>query len=71
MSYPSIYKAKAVSLTGPTLTAYVPAVFGDVAIQITDFLSTPVPGMGWVMFQAGDCEFPVWVGNDVAVGGGH
>ena len=67
MSYPAIYEAKAVQLAGPVVTAYVPAVFGDVAIQITEFMVAPIPGMCWVMFQAGNCEFPVWVGNRVQV----
>ena len=59
-SYPSIYRAKAVKFEAPVLTAFVPQVFGDVSIEVTDFLDDPVAGMGWVFFQGGNPEFPVW-----------
>ena len=58
--YPIIYRAKAVQATATKLTAYVPQVFGDVSVEITDFLGPPVAGMGWVFFQAGNPEHPVW-----------
>lgn len=61
MPYPSLYRAKAVQYDGTTLTAYVPQVFGDVTIQITDLIGDVEPGMGWVLFQAGNPEFPVWM----------
>ena len=67
MPYASIYRAKAIKITGNTLTAYVPQVFGDVEITVTDFLGTPAIGMGWVFFQGGDPEHPVWTSG---LGGG-
>ena len=64
--YAGIYRAKAVSVTAgqaPTLTAYVPQVFGDTPVTITDFMGgIPTAGMGWVFFQNGNPEFPVWAG---------
>ena len=63
-SYPSLYRAKAVNVVrqngSPVVTAYVPQVFGDTPIKITDFHGTAEPGMGWVFFQSGNPEFPVW-----------
>ena len=67
--YPSVYRAKAVQATPTSLTAYVPQVFGDVPIEIYDFLGPAVPGMGWVFFQAGHPEHPVWM-TRVEAGGG-
>ena len=58
--YPSIYRAKATQATDTTLTAYIPQVFGDAPVVIHDFLGPPAPGMGWVFFQAGNPEHPVW-----------
>jgi hypothetical protein len=60
--YPSIYRAKAVSASTTALTVLVPQVFGDVPITVTDFIGTPDQGMGWVFFQAGRADFPVWLG---------
>ena len=59
-AYPSIYRAKAVKYEAPVVTAFVPQIFGETAIEITDFIGTPAAGMGWVLFQGGDPEFPVW-----------
>lgn len=61
MAYPSIYRAKAVQYDGTTLIAYVPQVFGDVTIEVTELIGDVEPGMGWVLFQAGNPEFPVWM----------
>ena len=61
-SYPGIYRAKAVQYQSPNLTVYVPQVFGDVTITVTEWITVPETGMGWVMFQGGDPSFPVWVG---------
>ena len=62
MLYPSIYRAKAVSASTTALTVLVPQVFGDVPILVTDFIGTPDRGMGWIFFQAGKADFPVWLG---------
>ena len=62
MPFPSLYRAKAVAIQSGAVTAFVPQVFGESPITITDSLG-PMPEtmtMGWVFFQAGDPEFPVW-----------
>jgi hypothetical protein len=60
--YASLYRAKAVSIRSGTVEAFVPQVFGETTVTITDFLGTApsAPTMGWVFFQAGNPEFPVW-----------
>ena len=77
MSYDSIYRARA-SSSGTTLDVFVPQVFGDTPIRVTDSVGGQVPGMGWVMFQGGDPAYPVWLadiglgsGGSVIVGGGN
>ena len=62
-TYPSVYKARAVKYEAPVLTAFVPQVFGNVAIEITEVIGAPTQGMGWVFFQGGNPEFPVWNGG--------
>ena len=41
MIYPSIYRAKATQVSGNKITAFVPQVFGETPIMITDFLGPP------------------------------
>lgn len=67
MPYPAIYRARAVRLEGLRLTTFVPQVFGEAPIKIDSFLGSPPvgPGLGWVMFQGGNPEFPVWTGAAV------
>lgn len=62
MSYPSLYRAKAVSIRSGAVDVFVPQVFGETTITITEALGTlpTAPSMGWVFFQAGNPEFPVW-----------
>src|SRR5262245_61089953 len=69
-TFPSIYRAKAVQVGNP-ITAYIPAVFGDSPVRIRDVMGTAEPGMGWVFFQAGNPEFPVWVGTSISGAGGN
>ncbi len=59
---PSLYRARAVRVTGRQLQAFVPQVFGDTPIDIDAFLGDlpTASGMGWVFFQGGDPAFPVW-----------
>jgi hypothetical protein len=54
------------------VTAFVPAVFGEEPITIVEAIGSlpEAPGMGWVFFQAGNPEFPVWVGAQEGGGGG-
>jgi hypothetical protein len=63
-SYASLYRAKAVAVRPGAIDAFVPQVFGEASITITESLGVmpAQPGMGWVFFQAGNCEFPVWAG---------
>ena len=68
-TYPSIYRAKAVRYSGKTLTTYVPQVFGDQSIEVANIIGEPT-GMGWVMFEAGNPAFPVWLSEDLSGGGG-
>jgi hypothetical protein len=72
--YPSLYRAKAVSIRSGAVEAFVPQVFGETTITITDALGSlpDAPTMGWVFFQAGNPEFPVWssgLGTGSAGGG--
>jgi hypothetical protein len=60
--FPSLYRAKAASVQSGIIQAFVPQVFGETPITITESLG-PMPDattMGWVFFQAGDADFPVW-----------
>lgn len=68
MSYNAIYRARAAA-SGGTLDVFVPQVFGDVPIKVTESVGGKVPGMGWVMFQGGDSAHPVWL-PDVGLGSG-
>jgi hypothetical protein len=70
--YPSLYRAKAVSIRSGAVEAFVPQVFGETTITITDALGAlpNQPTMGWVFFQAGNPEFPVWSAGVSAMGGG-
>lgn len=79
MPFPSLYRARATHVNqdpkpdgSTTVVVYVPAVFGEESILISDAVgSLPTsPEMGWVLFQAGNPEFPVWVGTGVVGGGG-
>jgi hypothetical protein len=51
---------------------YVPAVFGNQSVEVSESIgSLPTQAeMGWVFFQAGNPEFPVWVGRLASAGGG-
>lgn len=68
MSYNAIYRARAAA-SGGTLDVFVPQVFGDVPIKVTESVGGKVTGMGWVMFQGGDPAYPVWL-PDVGLGSG-
>jgi hypothetical protein len=72
VDHPSLYRAKAISVGPGSIEAFVPQVFGETSITITESMgSLPLgPMMGWVFFQAGNCEFPVWAGEGSGGGGG-
>lgn len=65
-----VYEGRIVSLGDGNASAFVPLVFGDTTIVISDFLGTPVVGRGWVSFQAGDPEHPVWLSGAFSSDGG-
>jgi len=72
VSYSAIYRARATGYHGSVLDVFVPQIFGDVPVSVTDFVGTApdTVGMGWVMFQGGDPAFPVWVSDRGGGGGG-
>lgn len=71
-SFPSVYRARAVHINGAAIDVFVPQVFGEISIVISEYLGGPPeePGMGWVVFQGGNPEFPVWAGNLASGGAG-
>ena len=65
--YPAIYRAKSVRVDPHSLQAFVPQVFGDTPITVINFVGDPPTstGMGWISFQGGNPDFPVWLGAGV------
>ena len=72
MPYPGLYRAKVAKTNGVSATIYVPQVFGEQPIIVRDSIGAlpDAAVMGWVFFQAGNAEFPVWVGAQTSTGGG-
>lgn len=62
-----IYRARCTQVQTGHIKAFVPQVFGDTEIIISDFLTgtLPTPGPGWVGFISGDPEHPVWLSVDM------
>ena len=69
-SLSGVYEGRIVSLGNGNATAFIPQVFGDVNVTISDFVHTPEVGMGWVAFLSGNCEYPVWLSGAGGSGGG-
>lgn len=71
MSYPAIYRARVTRIDGQRLTVFVPQVFGEASIVIDTFVGNlpTEAGLGWVMFEGGNPEFPVWAGNFIGATG--
>jgi hypothetical protein len=73
-TYPSLYRAKATNVTGLAVMALIPQVFGEAPVTVTRFLGLkPLSGgFGWVFFEGGNPEFPVWAaaGTDIVIGPG-
>ena len=69
-SLPGVYEGRIVSLGDGNVTAFVPQVFGDTTIVVSNFLSAPAVGRGWITFQSGDPEHPVWLSGVVSSDGG-
>lgn len=70
--FTGVFRGKAAQVNGLSITAFVPQVFGEQPIMISDFIGNipTLPEMGWVLFQAGNPEFPVWIGRLAAADGG-
>jgi hypothetical protein len=72
--FPSLYRARAERINdNGSVSVKVPAVFGETLITTDQFFGDmpSAPGMGWVMFQAGNPEFPVWTsGAGIGADGG-
>lgn len=70
-TFPGLYRAKAVQKTGSLVSAFIPQIFGTTQVTITEFVGTPPAAkeMGWVAFQNGAPEYPVWFGNSTGGGG--
>jgi len=66
----TLYRARALMVDDGVITAYVPQVFGDTPIRITDTIGElpSGPSTGWVMFESGATEFPVWTTGAVTAG---
>lgn len=66
-TFPAIYRARATQVNGSSIQAFVPQVFGESSVTVATFLGErpTSPTMGWVMFQGGNPEFPVWAGAGV------
>ena len=68
-TYPGIYKARCVSVSGTDITAYVPQIFGDVKVVMQSAIDAyPLPGVfGYVVFEGGDPAFPIWAGTSASL----
>ena len=72
MAYHGIYRGTVMNTADPLMQGRVqvtiPVVAGPTsgwALPCREFRSTAVPAIGtvvWVMFEAGDPSFPVWMG---------
>jgi hypothetical protein len=60
--YPGIYQAMATKVNDLGVEVMIPQVFGEAPITVQRFIHGPPTkvGLGWVMFVAGNPEFPVW-----------
>lgn len=63
MSYAGVYRAKCVAVSGNEITAYIPQVYATKSVTFTSRTGVPPsPGdTGWVMFEGGRADYPVWV----------
>jgi hypothetical protein len=60
--YPGVYQAKSTKIGRNGVEALIPQVFGEAPVAISRFMgSIPAKvGIGWVIFIAGNPEYPVW-----------
>lgn len=70
--YPGTYRARCVADNGLALTVQVPQVFGSVSIVIPNTTGgRPAPGTdGYVIFEGGDPEYPIWLSASTALAPG-
>jgi hypothetical protein len=64
-SYPGIYRARCIGVTGDEIKAYVPQVFGVLPITTNNRTGAlPSPNTnGWVSFEGAQASLPVWVSH--------
>jgi hypothetical protein len=71
MSLPGVYRAKVVSpFNAGQCVVQIPQVFGKAQVTVTSFSGATLPlnlEWGWVAFEGGVAEFPVWMGSDTPV----
>lgn len=63
MTYPGVYRAKCIAVSGNEITAYIPQVFATTPVPFTSRTGVlPSAGdTGWVMFEGGRSGYPVWL----------
>lgn len=68
-NYPGIYKAYCERVDSGVISLYVPQVFGDVRLKTANATGNAPSGgtEGWVMFESGLAEYPVWVSATAGV----
>lgn len=70
MSAVGIYQARVISpFANGSCVVVIPQLFGDVQVPITRFMGSTLPlspTMGWVMFEGGDENRPVWMNTDTS-----
>lgn len=71
MTAPGIYRAKVVApFSNGSCDVVIPQLFGDIVVNISRFVGSTLPlspTMGWVMFEGGDENNPVWIDTDTSV----
>lgn len=71
MTASGIYRAKVVApFTNGSCDVVIPQLFGEVVVNVSRFVGSTLPlgpDMGWVMFEGGDENNPVWMDTDTSV----
>lgn len=71
MAFEGTYRAKCVRVDGDVITLYIPQVFATTQVTTSSRTGAkPAPGdTGWVMFEGGQAQYPVWVSSTGATAG--
>lgn len=72
VTYPGVYRAICLSADTTSIKAKVPQIFADVTVTIFEAAGgRPAAGdSGWVAFESGRAERPVWMGTESKGGDG-